>query len=74
MFAATRWTQSKDREIRQTGIDVLASMIRDALHATPWNTANWAVANLYHATGAVAVKVEAAPIDFPVPFTCITSQ
>jgi len=50
MFAATRWTESQNPRVRQAGIDVLASMITDALEGTPWNTVHWAVANLHHAT------------------------
>lgn len=50
MFAATRWTESAIAQMRDAGIHILASMIRDALTGTPWNTANWAVANLYQAT------------------------
>jgi hypothetical protein len=50
MFAATRWTESVHPEIRQAGIDVLAGMIKDAIEGTPWNTANWAIANLHRAT------------------------
>jgi hypothetical protein len=50
MFAATRWTESEDSQTRSAGIDILAGMIRDALHGTPWNTVNWAIGNLHHAT------------------------
>jgi hypothetical protein len=50
MFAATRWTQSREAEVCKSGTDVLAAMLRDALHGTPWNTANWALANLHQAT------------------------
>src|ERR1700722_5887796 len=50
MFAATRWTESNDAQVREGGIEVLATMVRDALEGTAWNTVNWAVANLYHAT------------------------
>jgi hypothetical protein len=51
MFAATRWTDSRDPQVRNAGIDILASMIRDTLGNTRWNTAHWAVANLHRATG-----------------------
>ena len=50
MFAATRWTASSHPEVADAGRQVLAGMIRDALTGTPWNTANWATANLYRAT------------------------
>lgn len=50
MFAATRWTESQDPQIRKAGMDILAGMIKDALEGIPWNTVNWATANLYHAT------------------------
>jgi hypothetical protein len=51
MFAATRWTESTIPEVKGAGIDILSRMIWDALDGTPWNTANWAAANLYAATG-----------------------
>jgi hypothetical protein len=51
MFAATRWARSQNAQVRDAGIQVLASMTRDALRGTPWNTVNWAVANLHQATG-----------------------
>jgi hypothetical protein len=50
MFAATRWTESQHAQVRDAGIQVLAGMVKDALEGTHWNTANWAVANLHHAT------------------------
>jgi len=51
MFAASRWSQQMPGEVRDAGISVLAEMIRDALHGTPWNTVHWAAANLHVATG-----------------------
>ena len=51
MFAATRWAWSDNAQIKEAGIQTLARMIWDALDGTPWNTANWAVANLRRATG-----------------------
>ncbi len=50
MFAATRWTESQDARVKEAGIFILSSMISDALTGTPWNTANWAAANLFTAT------------------------
>jgi hypothetical protein len=50
LFSATRWTESKNRQVAEAGTDVLARMINDALEGTAWNTANWAVGNLYRAT------------------------
>ena len=50
MFAATRWAESQNEQVRNAGIGTLATMIQDALSGTPWNTVNWAVANLYRAT------------------------
>lgn len=51
MFSATRWTQSQHPQVSRAGADVLARMVEDALGGTPWNTAHWAVANLYRVTG-----------------------
>lgn len=51
MFSATRWTASTIPEVKAAGIDLLSRMIWDALDGTPWNTADWAAANLYTATG-----------------------
>jgi hypothetical protein len=50
MFAATRWSQRPPGKVREAGIFVLAEMVNDALHGTPWNTVNWATANLHAAT------------------------
>ncbi len=50
MFAATRWTESQNLQVRQARIDALAHMIKDSLEGTPWNTVHWAVANLHHVT------------------------
>jgi hypothetical protein len=50
MFAATRWSSSRHNEVRQAGIEILGKMVDDALQEIHWNTANWAVANLYVAT------------------------
>jgi len=50
MFAATRWSQRAPGDVRESGIGVLAAMIADALHGTPWNTVHWATANLHAAT------------------------
>ena len=50
MFAATRWAQSADAQVRSAGINVLLTVINDALHGTPWNTVKWAVANLHYLT------------------------
>jgi hypothetical protein len=51
MFAATRWSRRPVGDIHDSGLAVLVEMIHDALHGTPWNTVNWATANLYAATG-----------------------
>lgn len=51
MFAATRWSDSRQSQVRDAGIEVLAGMVRDALEGTPWNSVHWALANLYKATG-----------------------
>jgi hypothetical protein len=50
MFAATRWSASRHGEVREAGLEVLGRMVDDALQEIPWNTANWAAANLYLAT------------------------
>lgn len=50
MFAATRWSGSRHREVRQAGMEILGKMVSDALQETHWNTANWAAANLCMAT------------------------
>jgi hypothetical protein len=50
MFAATRWAWCENAKIKNAGTEVLARMIWDAIDTTPWNTANWAAANLYRAT------------------------
>jgi hypothetical protein len=64
MFSATRWAWCDHAEARAAGIDVLARMVWDALDSTPWNTANWATANLYRATGGkhqmFSARVQAA--------------
>jgi hypothetical protein len=49
MFAATRWTK-QEGAIHAAGVQVLSDIVSDALSGTPWNTANWAAANLYIAT------------------------
>jgi hypothetical protein len=61
MFAATRWSESRDSQVGDAGTTVLAEMVRDALSGTHWNTVHWAVANLHHATeGRHAVLREVA--------------
>ena len=50
MFAATRWTQSPIPQIRDAGIQILVSMIMDALNGTHWNSVNWAIGNLNKVT------------------------
>jgi hypothetical protein len=50
LFAAVRWT-TYGGKCQETGIDVLANIVRDALETTEWNTAQWAAASLHAATG-----------------------
>jgi len=50
MFAATRWAESQDSQVKSGGTNVLARMIWDALENTHWNTVHWAIANLHRAT------------------------
>jgi hypothetical protein len=50
MFAATRWMDSPNPQVKGAGTNVLARMIWDAMEGTPWNTSHWAAANLYGAT------------------------
>lgn len=49
LFAATRWA-GYGGKARDAGIYTLAEIVTDAIGAIPWNTVQWAAANLHAAT------------------------
>ncbi len=49
LFSAVRWT-TYGGTCYETGINVLAEIVRDALDSIEWNTAQWAAATLHTIT------------------------
>jgi hypothetical protein len=50
LFSAVRWT-TYGGKCYETGVNVLANIVRDALDSIEWNTAQWAAATLHSITG-----------------------
>jgi hypothetical protein len=50
LFSAVRWT-TYGGKCYETGVNVLASIVRDAIDSIEWNTAQWAAATLHTITG-----------------------